>query len=99
MHAQEIPRRNIKQLTISHRQARLTQSASHKLRWQSEELKRSARLRKGFKGLWDRLTGTYQRTRAKNEKETEAARQRDQSQCEALIARQLPLCQDSCRLT
>ena len=89
MRAQEILRRDIKQLTIHHRQARLTQSTSHKLRWQGEELKRSARLRKGFKGLWDRLTGTYQRTRAKNEKETEAARQRDQRQREALIAKQL----------
>jgi len=42
-----------------HREARESQKLSHEKRWQTEELERSARLRKGFKGIWDRLTGSH----------------------------------------
>jgi Mg2+ and Co2+ transporter CorA len=46
-------------------------------------------VRKGFNGLWDKLTGAYNRTRTKNERETENCRLRDRREREALIAAQL----------
>ena len=76
-------------MTQRHRVARTDQKASHEKRWQAEELQRSARLRKGFKGIWDRLTGTHQRTRAKNKAETLKCQARDRNEKETLIAKQL----------
>ncbi|MCB1984147.1 MAG: relaxase [Burkholderiales bacterium] len=72
-----------------HRDARESQRLAHEKRWQSEELERSARLRKGFKGIWDRLTGSHQKTRDKNEKETQKCQLRDQNEKETLISSQL----------
>ena len=72
-----------------HREARENQKLVHEKRWQSEELERSARLRKGFKGIWDRLTGSHQKTRVKNEKETHKCQLRDQNEKENLISNQL----------
>ncbi|MCP5250402.1 MAG: relaxase [Burkholderiales bacterium] len=76
-------------LTQRHRDARSDQKAAHEKRWQAEEFQRAARLRKGFKGIWDRLTGTHQRTRAKNEAETLKCRARDRNEKETLITEQL----------
>lgn len=72
-----------------HRDARESQRIAQEERCQSEELERSARLRKGFKGIWDRLTGTHQRTRARNEKETQKCQLRDQNEKETIISNQL----------
>jgi len=72
-----------------HREDRKLQELSHEKRWQAEELERSARLRKGVKGIWDRLTGSHQKTRAKNEKETQKYQQRDKNEKETLISDQL----------
>ncbi|MEO1194336.1 MAG: relaxase/mobilization nuclease domain-containing protein [Pseudomonadota bacterium] len=53
---------------------------------QAEESQtRQARLRRGFKGLWDRLSGRHRRTCEMNEREADAARDRDQRQKDALI--------------
>lgn len=76
-------------MTQKHRSDRLNLKSDHDKRWQQEELKRNERMRKGFKGLWDKLTGTYQRTKAKNEKETKNCQLRDQQEKEKLIASQL----------
>ncbi len=76
-------------MTQQHRKARQDQKLTHENRWQAEEQERAARLRKGFQGLWDRLTGAYQRTCAKNEKETQKAVLRDKTEKETLIAKQL----------
>lgn len=72
-----------------HRQARLDQKCTHEKRWQSEDLERSSRLQKGFQGIWDRLTGSHQKTRTKNEKETQKCQLRDQNEKETLITKQL----------
>jgi putative protein kinase ArgK-like GTPase of G3E family len=72
-----------------HREARESQRITHKKRWQSEELERSARLRKGFKGIWDKLTGSHKKTRARNEKETQKCHLRDQNEKETLVSNQL----------
>lgn len=58
-------------------------------RWQTEELKRSARIRSGFKGIWDKINGRYWKNRKKNERETWLAYQRDQKEKEELINKQL----------
>ena len=78
-----------KAMIQSHREARESQKLSHEKRWQSEELERSDRLRKGFKGIWDRLTGSHQKTRAKNERETQKCQLRDQNEKENLTSNQL----------
>jgi len=72
-----------------HRETRENQKLAHEKRWQSEEMERSARLRKGFKGIWDRLTGSHQKARVKNEKETQKCQLRDQNEKESLISNQL----------
>lgn len=58
-------------------------------RWQAEELKRSTRIRSGFKGLWDKINGRYWKNRDRNERETWLAYQRDQKEREDLIKNQL----------
>lgn len=90
-HKQELqPLFHAKQaMTQQHRKARTDQKQMHENRWQAEEQERAARLRKGFQGLWDRLTDAYQRTCAKNEKETQKAVLRDKTEKETLIAKQL----------
>jgi len=90
-HKQELqPLFHAKQaMTQQHRKARTDQKQMHEKRWQAEEQERAARLRKGFQGLWDRLTGAYQRTCVKNEKETQKAVLRDKTEKETLIAKQL----------
>lgn len=77
------------EMTERHRKDRAHLDKTQKKRWHAEELKRSARVRYGFKGLWDKLTGSYQRTRKKNERETWHAYQRDRKQQEELIKKQL----------
>lgn len=76
-------------LVKSQREVRAGQKYVQGTRWQLEERKRNERVRKGFKGLWDKLTGSYKRTKSKNEKETAKAQQRDSREKESLIAKQL----------
>ena len=72
-----------------HRQDREHLDEIQHKRWHAEERQRFARVRHGFKGLWDKLTGSYQKTRRKNERQAWLAYQRDQKQQEELISRQL----------
>ncbi|WP_288806164.1 relaxase/mobilization nuclease domain-containing protein [uncultured Novosphingobium sp.] len=60
-----------------------------KQRWQAETRERAGRLRHGFAGIWDRLTGEYQKTRKQNETQAFFALQRDRAQRQALVAAQL----------
>ncbi len=76
-------------MTQHHREARTHQRLIHEKRWQVEELQRAASLRNGFKGIWDRLTGSHQKTRTKNEKETLKCQVRDRNEKETFIAKQL----------
>ena len=76
-------------MTVQHRCERAKQCADHEKRQTQEQIQRSERLRKGFKGLWDRLTGTYQRTVKKNEHEATKCAARDLREKEALINGQL----------
>ena len=76
-------------ITTQHRSVRTKLDIYQKKRWQGEELKRSARIRRGFKGIWDKLNGRYFKTRKRNEQETWKCHTRDQKQREELIQEQL----------
>ena len=76
-------------LVEQQRKARSELKAQQQSRWHQEELQRAQRLRKGFKGIWDRLTGTYQRTRKRNESEAQKAQHRDQQERQSVINQQI----------
>ena len=78
-----------KEMVLSHRADRKRQKEFHQERWQAEELKRSARIRSGFKGIWDKINGRYWKNRKINEREAWLAHQRDQKEREELINKQL----------
>lgn len=76
-------------MTAQHRSMRTKLDEFQKARWQKEENQRAAKIRRGFKGIWDKLNGRYWKTREKNEKESYNAYLRDQQQREDLINKQL----------
>ena len=76
-------------MTTSHKSDRAQLHTAQQEHWHAAELKRSARIRGGFKGLWDKLNGSYWKTRKRNESETWQAHKRDQKQREDLIHKQL----------
>ncbi|MGH1470870.1 MAG: relaxase/mobilization nuclease domain-containing protein [Cellvibrionaceae bacterium] len=58
-------------------------------RWQREELERNKNIRKGFKGLWDKINGRYWKVRKFNEVQTRKCRVRDRDQLEELFFKQM----------
>lgn len=58
-------------------------------RWQAETRQRAARLPKGFSGIWHRITGHYAKAKAQNERETLQAYQRDRTEKDALVFKQI----------
>jgi hypothetical protein len=72
-----------------HHEHRVALKEKQEERWQKETVERSQRLPKGLKGIWNRITGKYQKIRKKNERETEKCRVRDRDEKQALIDRQL----------
>lgn len=81
--------RSKRDMVETHQSERAKLQEFQQKRWQGEELKRSARIRKGFKGIWDKLNGRYWKTRKQNEKETWHAHKRDVKEREELINKQL----------
>ena len=77
------------EMTTKHRSTRAQLDISQNERWNAEEQKRIARIRKGFKGFVDKLNGRYWKTRKANERETSQANVRDQKEQEELINKQL----------
>lgn len=72
-----------------HRSERQKLDEGQEKRWTAETAARAARMSRGFRGLWDRITGRYADIKRQNEREAFQAWQRDQAQREALIAAQL----------
>jgi hypothetical protein len=68
---------------------RKTLREAQEQRWIKETNERAARLAKGLRGLWQKLTGRYGKIRAENEREAHQAHIRDQSEKQALIQRHL----------
>ncbi|MCM2397755.1 relaxase [Rhizobium sp. S95] len=58
-------------------------------RWTQEAIERSARFRKGIRGLWDRVIGKHGKLRDQNAQEVASAAERDAKEKQALIERQL----------
>lgn len=71
------------------RQERKALKGHHAERQADEAQIRQARFRKGVKGLWDRLRGEYAKTAMQNELEAQQTKQRDETEKEKLIRKQL----------
>lgn len=77
------------EMTQLHREAREKLKVRQETQWREETIQRAARLPKGIRGLWHRITGKYQQTRRENEAEAQATRERQAKEREAIIAKQL----------
>lgn len=77
------------QLVEKQRNERADLEAAHEKRWAKETAERAARLTKGFRGIWDRLTGRYGKQSYENEREALDASRRDRREKDALIERHL----------
>lgn len=71
------------------RQERTYLSAQHKLQFETETIERAARLPKGLRGLWHRITGKYQQVRSQNEAEATASSTRRMSENQTLVERHM----------
>jgi len=78
-----------KTMTDQHRKDRAAQKAYHEKRWNAEQAIRASRVRKGFKGLWDKLTFKYWNIRKANEKQAWQCHVRDREERQELIEVQL----------
>ena len=78
-----------KTMTDQHRKDRAAQKAYLDKRWDREQAVRASRIRKGFKGLWDKLTLKYWSIRKANEKEAWTCYVRDREERQALIEVQI----------
>lgn len=76
-------------LVEAQRAERRALAESQKAQWDKEQKVRSARISRGFRGVWDRLTGKHARIRKQNEMEAEFARERDGKERDDLVARQI----------
>lgn len=79
----------LEQMVARHRDERKTTWARHEQRELREKQARAARLPKGFKGIWSRVTGKFSKIKEKNEMETLQCWQRDVKERNALYHRQL----------
>lgn len=77
------------EMTQHHRKARTDLDVRQKSEWDEETRARAARLPKGLRGLWHRLTGKYRQIRRQNEQEAQRSRERQAAERQALIERQL----------
>lgn len=80
---------NKSQLVEKQRKERADLDAAHEKRWAKETAERAARLNKGFRGIWDRLTGRYGKQSYANEREALDASRRDRREKDALIERHI----------
>ncbi|MBK6895937.1 MAG: hypothetical protein IPH06_05035 [Alphaproteobacteria bacterium] len=78
-----------KAMTEQHRKDRAAQKAYQEKRWNEEQNVRASRIRKGFKGLWDKLTFKYWKLRKENEKDAWTCHVRDREERQDLIEVQL----------
>lgn len=76
-------------IVARHRDNRSALKASQQRQWDEATRERSARLPRGLKALWWRLTGHYKEVRSQNEREAKQQQDRQRSERERLIASQL----------
>lgn len=77
------------EMTHLHRDARAKLDERHRNDWDAETQTRAARLPKGLRGLWHRITGRYQEILSQNEFEAERSRERQAEERQKLIEKQL----------
>jgi len=75
----------LRSLVVSQRQDRKELLESQQKRWVQETRQRSARLYGGVAGIWQRITGEYQKIRVRNEAEAKAGLERDRKELHTLI--------------
>lgn len=76
----------LKKILVSNQRAeRETLRRAQEQRWKVETKQRSGRLRHGWKGVWDKVTGKSRQTRDRNALEALTALQRDKAQQDKLI--------------
>ena len=76
-------------MTQQHRKARSELQARQSQDWQRETKERAARVPKGWRGLWQRLTGRYQEIRSQNEAEAARTQARQAQERQSLVERQM----------
>lgn len=76
------------EMTQLHREARGNLDVRLEADWQNETRARQARLPKGMRGIWHRITGKYQEVRTANEAEAQATRERHARERQQLIEKQ-----------
>ena len=77
------------EMTRFHRDARESLNDRQRTEWDNETRARQARLPKGLRGLWHRLTGKYREVRQENEIEARRTRERHAEERQRLIDKQL----------
>lgn len=77
------------QLVQRQRKERADLTAALEKRWARESAERAARLNKGVRGLWDRLTGRRAQQTQENERQALTAFHRDRREKDGLIERHL----------
>lgn len=77
------------QLVQRHKDERERHKRFHEARHIKETNTRAKRLNKGFRGIWDRITGTHSRTKQTNEQETSQTFKRDRLETDKLVEKQL----------
>ncbi|WP_223479032.1 relaxase/mobilization nuclease domain-containing protein [Oricola indica] len=77
------------EMTTLHRRARTALRDRQRTEWETETRERAARLPKGLRGLWHRLTGKYRTVKKRNETEAQATRDRFAYERQQLIEKQL----------
>ena len=82
------------QMVTTQRGERMHVRVEQEKRWMADTKARSDRLNKGLRGLFDRLTGSHQRTIKTNEREALRCHWRDQEQRNRLIQSQMRKRQD-----
>lgn len=73
------------ELTQEHRKARADLEGRQAVQWENETRERAARLPKGLRGLWHRITGQYQEVRRANELEAKDTTLRHSQERQAQI--------------
>lgn len=82
-------KRTIQIMKTQHQTQRDALENNQEARWQQEEQQRIARLPKGLSGIWQRITGKYQKIKIQNETEVRNNEIRDNEEKQALIQQQL----------
>ena len=76
-------------MTSQHKEERRILDEEQAARHMQEIKQRQARFNTGLRGIWDHITGKFNRIKKQNESETYLAHQRDRNEKDALIFKQL----------